>query len=63
MTPERLALIEQCLDDGWPFSEIVETYGVSHGTLKKYFPGRQMPKQEASSLGLAIGKANGKQAK
>jgi len=51
VSPERLALCEQLLDEGWPFQEITRTHGVSYGSLRKYFPGRQWTNAEAGELG------------
>lgn len=33
--------VEAALDDGWSFGEIFRTYGVTHETLRRHYPGRQ----------------------
>ncbi len=58
-TPERKALFEKCLDEGWPFIQIQKTHNVSWHTLNKLFPGRSMDNTEAAKLGAAARKANG----
>lgn len=60
VTPERKALFEECLNDGWPFIQIQKTYNVSWLTLNRLFPGRGMDLKEAAKLGAATRRANGK---
>ena len=35
---EKLDLLQACIDDGWPLRQIMETHGVSHRSMKSYFP-------------------------
>jgi hypothetical protein len=35
---EKLATLQECIDDGWPLRQIQETHGVSHRSMKTYFP-------------------------
>jgi hypothetical protein len=51
ITPEKLALIEKCLDEGWPFVQISRTHNVSWNTLDRHFRGRGMDLKEAAKLG------------
>lgn len=53
-----LAIIKQCLDDGWPFSEIAETYGYTQNAVRRHFPGKGMPVKEAAALGWLVRKFN-----
>lgn len=53
VTPERKALFEECLADGWSFLQIQQTYHVSWITLNRLFPGRGMNLKEAAKLGGA----------
>jgi hypothetical protein len=59
VTPERKALFEECLNDGWPFIQIQKTHHVSWVTLNKLFPGRAMDLKVAAKLGAATRRANG----
>lgn len=56
--PEDLVLIETCLREGMPFSEITKTHGYTYQTLARHFPGRGMTKQEGSAIGLAVRQTN-----
>jgi hypothetical protein len=40
-SPEKIERLRACVDDGWPLREIEETHGVSHRTMKTYFPDYQ----------------------
>lgn len=54
ITPERLAVVQQCIADSWPLIQIYRTHKVTRTTVRRYFPDyRGMPKQEAASLGAA----------
>lgn len=53
VSEERLRLAEGCLDDGWPFRQIVLTHGISASTLRRHFPGRGMDRREAAKIGYA----------
>lgn len=63
-TPERKALFEKCLDEGWTFFRIQKEHNVSWHTLNKLFPGRATPMSVAAKRGAAAsavvrGKAHG----
>ncbi|QTF82150.1 helix-turn-helix binding domain protein [Arthrobacter phage Prairie] len=58
ITEEDHARIRECLDAGWSFNELTRTYGYTHATLVRYYPGRGFTPQEASALGLATRAAN-----
>lgn len=60
ISPERLALAKECLDDGWPYVEITRTHGISGPTLRKYFPGRGWSVKQGARLGYRIMKAGTK---
>jgi hypothetical protein len=47
LTPERVALVESRLDDGWSFNEIHRTDGVDVETLRRRWPGRAWSKAES----------------
>lgn len=36
---ERLELLAACVQDGWPVTEIMDTYGISQQSIQKYHPG------------------------
>lgn len=56
---ERLALLKQCVEDGWPLIEITRTHGFDYPTIRKYFPDyRGLPLKEASQLGVQARRAN-----
>jgi len=38
LTPERKALLDRCVLDGWPIRQIQETYGFNFQTVKKWHP-------------------------
>lgn len=54
LTPERLARIEQMLDDGWSFNEIHRTEGADLSTLRRHFPGRQWSKADSIAHTSAV---------
>ncbi|UKH48343.1 helix-turn-helix DNA binding domain protein [Arthrobacter phage Lilmac1015] len=58
LSDEDHARIRECLDAGWSFNELGRTYGYTHATLSRYYPGRGMDPQEAASLGLLMRDAN-----
>lgn len=58
ISAERLALVEKCLDEGWPFLQITQTHGISASTLRRHFPGRGMPLKDAAELGYRAMKAS-----
>jgi len=54
LTPEKRALIEKCIEDGWPLIQIQRTHAVSWGTLRRRFPSyRGMALHDAAKLGAA----------
>jgi hypothetical protein len=54
ITPERLALVQDCISQGWPLIEIYRTHRVTRQTVARHFPDyRGLPKQEAAVLGAA----------
>lgn len=57
ITRERLQLFEACLDDGWSFSQIRQTYGATWQTLNRHFPGRGMSRTEGARLGASARRA------
>jgi hypothetical protein len=58
ISKERLAIAEQCLDDGWSFWQITQTHRISAKTLRRHFPGRGMDVKEAAKVGYAAMKAS-----
>lgn len=46
LTPEKVAKIEERLEDGWSFAEISRTEGVDVETLRRRYPGRAWSQQE-----------------
>lgn len=50
MTPERRAAIQEMLNDGWPYKEIMRTEGASMDTLRKHFPGQAWTQEQASQF-------------
>ena len=48
LTPERLALAAQRIEDGWSFEEIHRTEGISRDSLQKYFPGKSWTPEQAA---------------
>lgn len=57
ITPERLAFIEELLDEGWSFRQIQLTHRVSWKTLNRHFKGRGMCQKEAAKLGAEARRA------
>lgn len=61
LTVEKRAVIERCIEDGWPLIQIQRTHSVSWNTLRRRFPSyRGMSKKEGSDLGLAALRAKKK---
>ena len=58
ISAERLAIAEQCLDDGWSFWQITQTHHIGAVTLRRHFPGRGMDVKEAAKVGYAAMKAS-----
>ena len=38
LNQELIERLRACIQDEWPLRQIEETFGVSHRTMKKYFP-------------------------
>lgn len=36
---ERRAILAQCVEEGWPVTEIIDTHGIAQSTIQKYHPG------------------------
>jgi hypothetical protein len=54
VTPEELAIMKQCVDDGWSLFEMRKTYGWHNVTVKKYFPDAGWTVREGAKLGAFI---------
>jgi uncharacterized protein YerC len=50
MTPERREVIQEMLNDGWPYREIRRTEGVAMDTLRKHFPGQAWTQEQANQF-------------
>jgi hypothetical protein len=48
-SPERLALIRRCMEEGWPITETMATHKVDYYTIRKYFP--EYPAVSRTELG------------
>lgn len=46
LAPEKIARIEEALEDGWSFAEISRTIGVDVETLRRRYPGRAWSHRE-----------------
>lgn len=54
ITAEKRAVIEKCIEDGWPLIQIQRTHGVSWNTMRRRFPSyRGMALHDAAKLGAA----------
>jgi hypothetical protein len=60
MTPERLALVKQCIDDGWSQIEIYRTHKVHPMTQRRHFPGKGWTAKQGAAMGHQIMKAGQK---
>lgn len=55
LAPERKALMDACVADGWPIRQMVETHGFNFSTIKRHHPDyRGMDQREAGSLSMAM---------
>ena len=54
VSPEKLALVEKALEDGWPFAEISRTHHITAVTLRRHFPGRGWTPKQGAELGYTI---------
>lgn len=36
---ERRAILAQCVEEGWPVTEIMDTHGIAQSTIQRYHPG------------------------
>lgn len=52
--PEELALMKQCLDEGWSMAEMKRTYGWGREVIKKYYPDAGWSFVEGARLGAFI---------
>ena len=50
LTPERLAKVQQMIEDGWSFGEVHRTEGISLDSLRKYFPGQSWTQEQTSEF-------------
>lgn len=57
ITRERLEIAKRCLDDGWSWSEIYKTHGISQQTMRKYFPGTQWTKEQIAQMSSMVQRA------
>jgi hypothetical protein len=54
LSAERLALLQQCMAEGWPLIQIYLTHRITRTTVQRHFPEyRGIPLQEAAALGAA----------
>lgn len=38
LSPERKALLDAAVADGWPIRQIIATHGIGTATVKKHYP-------------------------
>lgn len=57
ITPERLALAKQALEDGWSQMEVYRTHGIHPMTLRRHFPGAGWTPKQGAQLGYRLMKA------
>jgi hypothetical protein len=38
LAPERKALLDAAVTDGWPIRQIIATHGIGTATVKKHYP-------------------------
>jgi transposase len=61
LSPERKALLDAAVADGWPIRQIIATYGIGTHTVKRYYPGYAgMSAVESGRLAMAIRHTNRK---
>lgn len=54
LPPERAAVIEACIADGWPLIQISRTHRIGWDSLRALYPDyRGMPRMEAAKLGAS----------
>jgi hypothetical protein len=53
VTPEKLELIRQRLDEGWSINQLKKTYGITWATVNRHFPNRGMDRSEAGKIAAA----------
>lgn len=64
LSPERKALLDAAVADGWPIRQIIATYGIGTSTVKKHYPDyKGMPLAESIVLSHASRRLNQKQSK
>jgi FixJ family two-component response regulator len=55
LSPERKALLDAAVADGWPIRQIIKTYGIGTATVKNHYPDYAgMSQVEAGKLGMSI---------
>ena len=57
ISPEQLATVKQCLEDGWSQIEIYRTHKVHPKTIRRHFPGCGWSVKEGAQLGYQVMKA------
>lgn len=57
ISPEQLATVKQCLEDGWSQIEIYRTHKVHPITIRRHFPGCGWSVKEGAQLGYQVMKA------
>jgi transposase len=58
LTPERKALLDAAVEDGWPIRQIIATYGIGTHVVKRYYPDyKGMTQYEAGRLSMAMKRA------
>lgn len=61
LSPERKALLDSAVADGWPIRQIIATHGIGTATVKKHYPGyRGMSDVDSGNLAMATRKFNRK---
>lgn len=57
LSPERLTLLDQCVEEGWPMREMFRTHGLTRKTVRKYRPDyKGLDRKASSELGHAARK-------
>lgn len=52
LAPEKLEVLSQCVEDGWPLIQIERTHNVRYRVMRRYFPDyKGMDLTEAAKLG------------
>lgn len=57
MAPERKALLDRLVEEGWPMLEMKRTHGIDYATVQRHYPDyRGIDKQEQGRMGCAARK-------